>query len=134
MAFGEKSKLRAIARHRCPKCHQGKLFETGSFAFSKAFTMPENCGKCGQTFYPEPGFYYGAMFISYIIVSFFSLAIVGICILVFGWSVEGAFGLLLAILALLYVWFFRTARSIWINLTISYDSTAIDRYQATHQS
>ncbi|KAA9338737.1 DUF983 domain-containing protein [Hymenobacter busanensis] len=27
--------------------------------------MPENCPVCGQAYEPEPGFYWGAMFISY---------------------------------------------------------------------
>ena len=27
--------------------------------------MHENCPHCGQTFYPEPGFYFGAAYISY---------------------------------------------------------------------
>src|SRR5437868_6395125 len=27
--------------------------------------MPEHCPECGQPYYPEPGFYFGALFTSY---------------------------------------------------------------------
>ena len=89
--------------------------------------MLQGCEKCGQTYYPEPGFYFGSMFISYIITSFFSLAVVGFAMLVLDWSVEAAFGVLIGILAICYVWFFRLARSVWINVTIKYDPEAIDK-------
>lgn len=91
--------------------------------------MFPGCKKCGQTYYPEPGFYYGAMFISYIITSFFSLAVVGFAMLVLDWTIEGAFVMLIVILAVCYVWFFRTARSTWIHVTIGYDPDAIEKAQ-----
>jgi len=87
--------------------------------------MLPGCKNCGQTYYPEPGFYYGAMFISYIITSFFSLGVVGFAMLALDWSLEAAFGLLIGILAICYIWFFRTARSTWISVTIKYDPDAI---------
>ena len=114
-----------IWQHKCPRCREGDLFETGSFSFSRPFEMSRGCELCGQTYYPEPGFYFGSMFISYIITSFFSLAVVGFAMLVLDWSVEGAFALLIGILAICYVWFFRIARSVWINVTIKYDPKAI---------
>jgi uncharacterized protein (DUF983 family) len=54
---------RAWLALRCPRCHTGRLFTHG--AFSTSFTdMPPACPVCGQTYEPEPGFYYGAMYIS----------------------------------------------------------------------
>jgi uncharacterized protein (DUF983 family) len=121
--------LGAMFNHKCPKCREGDLFDTGAFSFQKPFQMPERCSKCGQSYFPEPGFYYGAMFMSYIITSFFSLGLVGICILVFDLSVKASFGILIAVLAILFVWFFRTARSVWIGLTVKYDPAAIVRFE-----
>ena len=121
--------LGTMFNHKCPKCREGDLFDTGSFSFQKPFEMPERCSKCGQSYFPEPGFYYGAMFMSYIITSFFSLGFVGICILVFDLSVKASFGILIAGLAVLFVWFFRTARSVWIGITVKYDPDAIEHYE-----
>ena len=48
---------------RCPRCHTGKLFTHP--ALSTTFMeMPAACPVCRQTYEPEPGFYYGAMYIS----------------------------------------------------------------------
>jgi hypothetical protein len=65
------------------------------------------------------------MFISYVITSFFSLGVVGFAMLVLDWSVEASFAVLIGILAICYVWFFRMARSVWISMTVKYDSEAI---------
>jgi hypothetical protein len=89
--------------------------------------MPATCTKCGQGYYPEPGFYYGAMFISYIVTAFYCLGFVGVCILAFNLSVEASFGWLFMSLLILYVWFYRTARSIWIHVNIKYDPDALTR-------
>jgi uncharacterized protein (DUF983 family) len=53
----------ALLDLRCPRCHTGKLFVHP--ALSTSFVqMPSQCPVCGQTYEPEPGFYYGAMYIS----------------------------------------------------------------------
>jgi hypothetical protein len=106
---------------------QGDLFEKRILAFRKPFFMPERCPKCGQSYFPEPGFYYGAMFMSYIITAFFSLGVVGFCIIVLDWSVEASFALLIFLHVVLFVWFFRTARSSWIHMTVRYDPGAVKR-------
>ena len=118
------NKVLTILGHRCPRCAEGRLFKTGTFSFSKPFEMHQNCEVCGQNYFPEPGFYYGAMFISYLIVSFFSLAVAGSAIIFLDWSLEASFGLLIVLLLLLYVWFFRTSRSIWIGANVKFDPDA----------
>lgn len=123
-------RFKALWLHKCPRCYTGDLFMTGAFSFKKPFDMPPRCNKCGLNFFPEPGFYYGAMFTSYIITSFFSLGVVGFCILVLDWSVEASFALLIGMLAVLFVWFYRTARAAWIHMTVRHDPNAIRNYNA----
>lgn len=82
--------------------------------------MPDTCPKCGQKYFLEPGFYYGAMFISYIITGWFALFFVGFLMLVVGLGWETSFVLLLIVMAILFVWFFRLARAIWINFNVKY--------------
>ena len=54
----------ALLALRCPRCHEGKIFSTSAFSFHFA-DMPAACPVCGQATEPEPGFYFGAMFVSY---------------------------------------------------------------------
>ena len=109
---------------KCPRCQQGDLY-IKPFSFAKPVDMPENCPECGQSFLPEPGFYYGAMFLSYIVSGFFFLGVVGLCIIGFGMTVNAAMGILLIVALLIYFPLLRCSRSLWINLMVRYDADAI---------
>ena len=115
------NKLYSILNFKCPRCHEGDLFETPTFSFRKPFDMPRHCSNCGQDYMPEPGFYYGAMFIGYIFTGWFCILFVIFFHWVLGWSTLASFGLLIAVCLLFFVYFFRLARSIWINITIKFD-------------
>lgn len=93
----------------------------------KPLAMHKTCSECGQPFDPEPGFYYGAMFISYTFIGFLSLGIVGALIYFGGLSVEMAFLILAFIIALIYLWNLRFSRSIWIHMVVRYDPAAINK-------
>lgn len=58
------SNTAALLALRCPRCHEGKLFTSSALSVHFA-DMPEDCPVCGQPTEPEPGFYFGAMFVSY---------------------------------------------------------------------
>lgn len=55
----------ALLSLRCPRCHQGKLFSTSALNVTKFADMPAQCPTCGQSFEPEPGFYFGSMYITF---------------------------------------------------------------------
>jgi uncharacterized protein (DUF983 family) len=54
----------ALLDLRCPRCHEGKIFSTSALS-TRFSAMPAHCAVCGQTLEPEPGFYWGAMYVSY---------------------------------------------------------------------
>lgn len=111
---------------KCPRCQEGDLF-IKPFEISNPLNMPDHCPVCNQKYLPEPGFYYGAMFLSYIFSAFFFLGIVGICLMVFKMSANAAIGVMLLVAAATYFFFLRMSRSIWINLLIKYDPKARDK-------
>ncbi len=57
------SPLLALLELRCPRCHRGQLFMNDAWNWN-FMDMPGKCPVCRQTYEPEPGFYYGAMYIS----------------------------------------------------------------------
>lgn len=65
MATSSDSTTAAVLGLRCPRCHQGKLFTHSAFNITKFAEMPAQCPVCGQSFEPEPGFYFGSMFVTY---------------------------------------------------------------------
>lgn len=104
---------------KCPKCFEGHLFFVRSpFTFKRIGDMPDECPICQQDFVIEPGFWYGAMFMSYFICAFAMLIPMGIGILVMG-SIGWPFVLTtIGILVLFYVYIFKLSRSVYIHLVI----------------
>ena len=115
------SKLYSITQFKCPKCHVGDLYPTTLLSFSKTFTMHDRCEACGQKYVIEPGFYWGAMYIAYMLSSGILLGGFGVLFFAFNTTIMQAFWIPLILLALLYGLIFRLARSIWINIYVHYD-------------
>jgi uncharacterized protein (DUF983 family) len=51
--------VRRAARWRCPNCGRGRLFRG-------VFRMLPRCPECGLSYFPEQGYYVGAMIINYV--------------------------------------------------------------------
>lgn len=83
--------------------------------------MYNRCEICGQKFEPETGFYYGAMFISYLFIALISFTVVCFNIFVLSIQVELSFLILLVFLGFIYIWNLRFTRSLWIHLVLKFD-------------
>jgi len=59
------SKVKAIIDEKCPRCYQGDLYPESVLNIKNFYKMNKACPYCEQTFEPEPGFYFGAMFVAY---------------------------------------------------------------------
>jgi uncharacterized protein (DUF983 family) len=60
-----RSKLVAMTEARCPQCREGKMFKYSFWRVNKFSEMNDNCPVCGLKYEVEPGFWFGAMFVSY---------------------------------------------------------------------
>lgn len=60
-----RSLLTAIGQGRCPRCREGFIFKYPLAQFTKFSDMNATCSKCQAPFEPEPGFYFGALYVSY---------------------------------------------------------------------
>ena len=59
------SGLKAAINARCPQCREGRLFKFKWWNLFNFAQMEEKCSACGMRYEVEPGFFYGAMYISY---------------------------------------------------------------------
>jgi hypothetical protein len=107
------------------------MFETGSWSFVKPFDMLRSCSKCQLNYFPEPGYYYGAMFISYVWTGWFCLLFMGVFYWLLDWSQLASFSLLITFLVVNFVYIFRISRLMWININVKYDPKAIAKAQAS---
>jgi uncharacterized protein (DUF983 family) len=60
------TKIYSVLGNKCPHCHQGNFFVSNNPYNLKTFHVMHNeCPVCNEDFKKEPGFYYGAMYMSY---------------------------------------------------------------------
>ncbi len=112
--------IKSIWNYKCPRCRKGDLF-TKPFVLSKPLSMHERCDCCQLKYESEPGYFFGAMFVSYIMTGWLFLGIIAFCMMVLGWGINASFAMLIVIAALLYFWIARISRSIFINVDVKYD-------------
>lgn len=124
------SKTYSIVHLKCPQCQEGEMFETGSWSFVKSFDMLKRCSECGLNYFPEPGYYYGSMFISYIWTGWFCLLFIACFHWWLGFSQTVAFSLLIVFLTVNFVYIFRISRLMWLNINVKYDPKAIEKFRS----
>jgi uncharacterized protein (DUF983 family) len=88
--------------------------------FRGTLSMNETCSVCGHRFMREPGFFQGAMYISYLIAlaTFMVLAWSAYFLLAPRWGVLAALGLAVTLQMLLVPRMYRLARVIWAHLNV----------------
>lgn len=112
--------IKAMWNNKCPKCRHGSIF-TVPLNISEPLDMPKECKYCGQVTEPEPGFYYGAMFMSYIISSWFFLLPNLLLVFYFKWSLEASMGFTIVLGIFTYLKFLRGSRSLWFHMMVKHD-------------
>lgn len=122
--FKEGSKIYGITKMKCPKCHQGDLFETKNpYDLKNMSKMHSHCSVCGQSYNPEPNFYYGAMYMSYVYSVGIFIIVYASSALFFDLGVWETIGILTGILVILSPLIFRLSRSSYIHIFIHYNKT-----------
>ncbi|WP_140937920.1 DUF983 domain-containing protein [Sphingobacterium lumbrici] len=59
--------LKSAANGKCPRCRKGDMFEGPLLSFSSK-KMKKSCPHCDLKFEKEPGYFYVAMYVSYVFV------------------------------------------------------------------
>jgi len=127
--MADPSKLHAMINARCPHCHEGRLFKYKWWNLLNFAQMHENCPHCDLRYEVEPGFFFGAMYISYAFTV--GIMLIGGLIVFNFFNDPPAMGYVvpITIFSLVMVPFnFRTARVIFIHLFsgISYEQESIN--------
>jgi uncharacterized protein (DUF983 family) len=56
--------IRNVYKEKCPKCKAGQMFKKGNSILNVP-EMNESCSSCNYKFEREPGYFIGAMYLSY---------------------------------------------------------------------
>jgi hypothetical protein len=112
----------SILHRKCPHCHEGEfLVSRNPYDLSHAGDLLEGCEVCRRKYAPEPGFYYGGMYVSYALAVAQSVAVyiaVGVLFPMTSpttrlWWVLGA---LILLTPVIYAW----SKVLWANLFIKF--------------
>ncbi|PKV75978.1 DUF983 domain-containing protein [Pontibacter ramchanderi] len=129
----KRSFLYSVATTKCPRCREGNMFPEGTLYSRRFADMYKNCPCCGQVFEPEPGYYYGAMYVSFafnvaiFLVALFVLHQLGVEV-----TIPMMMGLVgITVVGLLPV-IFRLSRALWINIFIQYEGPSAEIPRKLH--
>jgi uncharacterized protein (DUF983 family) len=107
--------IRTALAGKCPKCEKGDIFaHKGNIFLLRVPEMHEHCPVCGYKFEKEPGYFLGAMYVSY------GMTILEMLVIFFAtyWFVPLAvfFVIVFAAMVVFSFFNFRIARIFWINM------------------
>mgnify|MGYP003663973323 CR=1 FL=1 len=111
------SKVICALNCKCPNCKKGKIFrDRGNILLLNIPEMNDICPVCSYKFEREPGFFFGAMFVSYALAAAEMIT----CFMVFWYLIDlsplRVFSIIVVIAFLLSTINFKLSRSIWIYM------------------
>ncbi len=118
-----KNILYSIFWNKCPKCHHSNVFKISNAYNLKDFDkMHASCSYCAEVFEKEPGFFYGAMYVSYALMVGWFLISWALDYLFFKLETWQFLIFISATILLFAPLTFRISRLIWLNFFVKYDS------------
>ena len=119
-----RSYLAALGLGKCPRCREGDMFAYPAYNLLHFNDMHAQCPYCGVRLQPEPGFYQGAMYVSYA----FTLAVMGLVSMLLYFFADHPsewvyIGVVIAVMVLLIPLNYRYSRILFLYLFggIKYD-------------
>ena len=118
-------RFNSLRKGKCPKCETGKIFASnGNILKLKGPVMHDNCPHCNYKFEREPGYFYGAMFMSYGITMAEAIAaFVAIRVLNLDLSVDAIMAIITAVMLIFLFPNFKFSRILWLYTFTKKDGT-----------
>ncbi|MGS2740636.1 DUF983 domain-containing protein [Sinomicrobium sp. M5D2P17] len=111
------SDIAHILKEKCPNCEKGDIFESKGNAF--LFRMPKmhrRCHHCGYNFIREPGYFFGAMYVSYALTMAEMIAVLILGKFVIGLGNSYIFVIIMIMAVVCSTFNFRLSRTIWLYM------------------
>jgi len=112
-----------ILKTECPNCHKGKIFKNQnlmSFGFPK---MNDHCSHCQTKFNKEPGYFFGAMYLNYMLNVAEGIATYFLIRPLFDEALDlRMFPMIAGVLLLLTFFNIRLSRLLWIYIFRNYST------------
>lgn len=124
--IGKGTKLNSILRMKCPRCQEGDFFISHPYDLKNAGNIHEHCPKCNLKYEMEPGFYQGAMYVSYALgVALFVTLWVSFNLFFPSLSTGAQVGIVAVASLVLTPLMYALSKIIWANLFIKFDKKEV---------
>jgi len=115
------SKLYSILKRKCPACQNGDFFVSKPYDLKNIGKIHDACPNCGESFSKEPGFYYGAMYVSYGLGVAMFVAVFVLTYLFYPNPSTTVYVIMIAIaMLLLGPFLYELSKIIWANMFIQF--------------
>ena len=122
------SKLYSILNFKCPYCHEGQFFLAHPYNLKRAGDLLERCPECQRKYSLEPGFYIGAMYVSYAITVAVAVSVwVAILVLAPEMALHWQVGLIVTALVVGTPFYYALSKIMWANMFFEYKGPAAAR-------
>lgn len=116
------TKIYSITKMKCPRCHEGDFFVSYPYDLKRAGEIHEHCEVCNLKYSREPGFYYGAMYVSYALgVALFVTLWVSMNLFFPSFGVGTQIAVIVSAILILTPYLYALSKIIWANLFFKYD-------------
>ena len=121
-----KSLFYSVLWNKCPQCHESDVFTTNKAYDLKQFDkMNESCSVCGLKYEKEPGYFFGAMYVSYaLMVGWFVITWIADSFIFHSETWQYLTFVIITIILFMPLTF-RISRLIWLNLFVKYNKNTI---------
>lgn len=105
---------------KCPQCLEGDFFVSTPYDLRNAGKTPNNCPKCDLDFRKEPGYYFGALYVSYGLgVGLFATIYLSFVLFTDDFSVWWPISLIALSSIVFGPYMYALSKIMWINMFVS---------------
>jgi len=113
----------SVIANKCPQCHKGKVLKYPPYKITKLLETAEICSNCGLKYEKEPGFFYGAMYVSYALTSGVFIVLYLLQQMVFDLPTTNFAILMVSVLLFFFPLLARWSRLLWLNFFVTFDAS-----------
>ena len=119
--FKKGTKLYSIFKRKCPVCQEGDFFVSRTYDLKNSGKIHEKCSNCKEVYSKEPGFYQGAMYVSYGLGVAMFIAVFLLTYLILPSPTTFTYIMVLLVtMVVLAPFLYELSKIIWANLFMSY--------------
>jgi hypothetical protein len=111
----------SVVFNKCPQCHQAKVLKYPPYQINKLLDTEELCSHCHLKYEKEPGFFYGALYVSYALTSGVFIVAYILQLTLLELPITQFAILMVSVLLLTFPLIARWSRVLWLNFFVPFN-------------